>query len=121
MGILRDIFEEKHRIFEGPDEEAYKDYCTTLKKAGIRIQAFEVNQRTLKCTGNCGSCPAMKSAAMSAEEEDAELGYRKLGRGCSDNLLNEPGEERLFTIFVKKSEEKKALDLLGLEPLPQEA
>lgn len=121
MGILRDIFEEKHRIFEGPDEEAYKEYCTTLKKAGIRIQAFEVNQRTLKCTGNCGSCPAMKSAAMSAAEEDAELGYRKLGRGCSDNLLNEPGEERLFTIFVKKSEEKKALDLLGLEPLPQEA
>lgn len=121
MGILRDIFEEKHRIFEGPDEEAYKEYCATLKKAGIRIQAFEVNQRTLKCTGNCGSCPAIKSAAMSAEEEDAELGYRKLGRGCSDNLLNEPGEERLFTIFVKKSEEKKALDLLGLEPLPQEA
>ena len=79
-----------------------REYCATLKKAGIRIQAFEVNQRTLKCTGNCGSCPAMKSAAMSAEEEDAELGYRKLGRGCSDNLLNEPGEERLFTIFVKK-------------------
>lgn len=39
MGILRDIFEEKHRIFEGPDEEAYKEYCATLKKAGIRIQA----------------------------------------------------------------------------------
>ena len=52
MGILRDIFEEKHRIFEGPDEEAYKEYCTTLKKAGIRIQAFEVNQRTLFCSGN---------------------------------------------------------------------
>ena len=105
---------KKHRIFEGPDKEAYKEYCATLKKAGIRIQAFEVNQRTLKCTGNCGSCPAMKSAAMRRREEDAELGYRKLGRGCSDNLLNEPGEERLFTIFVKKSEEKKALDLLGL-------
>ena len=115
MGILRDIFEEKIRIWEGIDEEAFESYKEKLKKAGIKASAFKVNQRTLKCTGNCGSCPAMTSAL-----EDEELGYKKLGRGCSDNLLKEPGEHEIFTIFVKKSEEFKALELLGLERLPEE-
>lgn len=115
MGILRDIFEEKVRIWEGIDEDAFEAFKEQLKAAGIKASAFKVNQRTLKCTGNCGSCPAMTSAL-----EDEELGYKKLGRGCSDNLLKEPGEFDIYTIFVKKSEEFKALDLLGLERLPEE-
>lgn len=116
MGILRDIFEEKVKIWEGVDEEVYEAYCSELRDAGMKIQAFTVNQRTPKCNGNCATCMAVQN-----EKEDEELGYKKLGRGCSDDLLNSKKDYDIFTIFVKKSEEQKALDLLGLEPYEGEA
>lgn len=116
MGILRDIFEEKVKIWEGSDEEVYESYCQQLKSTGMKIQAFTVNQRTPKCSGNCATCMAIQN-----EQEDEELGYKKLGRGCSDDLLNAKQDYEIYTIFVKKSEEQKALDLLGLEPFEGEA
>ena len=115
MGILRDIFEEKVKIWEGTDQEAYESYCKELRAAGMKIQAFTVNQRTPKCNGKCATCMAVQN-----EKEDEELGYKKLGRGCSDDLLNAKKDYDIYTIFVKKSEEQKALDLLGLPPFEGE-
>lgn len=114
MGILRDIFEEKIKIWEGPDEELYESYCKQLRAAKMKIQAFTVNQNTLKCSGNCANCAALN------EKEDEELGYKKLGRGCSDDLLNPKKDYDIYAIFVKKSEVQKAMNLLGLEELPPE-
>jgi len=111
MGILRDIFEEKVKLWEGTDEDLYKSYCEQLRGIGMKIQAFTVNQRTPKCNGNCATCMAVQN-----EREDEELGYKKLGRGCSDDILNPTKPYDIYNIFVKKSEEQKALDLLGLEP-----
>ena len=115
MGILRDIFEEKVKIWEGSDLALYESYCKDLKKAGMKIQAFTVNQRTPKCSGNCATCMAVQN-----EKEDEELGYKKLGRGCSYDLLNAKEDYDIYNIFVKKSEEKKALDLLGIPPFEGE-
>ena len=115
MGLLRDIFEEKVKIWEGPDEEVYDRYCKELRSAGIKIQAFIVNQKRPKCTGNCASCMEHLETYKTAEGEKI-----KLGAGCSDDLLTAGKPYDLYTIFVKKSEEQKCLDMLGLPPWPKE-
>jgi N-acetylglutamate synthase-like GNAT family acetyltransferase len=108
MGILRDIFEEKVKIWEGTDTEVYEQFCTTLKQSGMKIQAFKVNQERPKCNGNCAGCAAMQQIPEGGES------WEKIGSGLCDDLVEHGTGTDLFAIYVKKSEVEKAKQLLNL-------
>ena len=108
MGIIRDIFEEKIEIWEGPDKELYDKVCRSLKDNGIKIQAFKVNQNKPKCDGDCASCVG---AAPKCEE--GIINYNALGAGCKDDILEKSRGYDIYAIYVKKSDVSRARELMA--------
>ena len=105
MGLLRDIFEDKRKVWEGADTSFYAKACEALKNSGMKIQAFKVAAK-VKCEGHCLGC----KAGCKEFDEDTPF-YKKIGSGISTNLIEE-NEVDIYDIFVKKSDESRALELL---------
>ncbi|MCR5785301.1 MAG: hypothetical protein K6G40_06650 [Eubacterium sp.] len=109
MGFIRDIFEEKVKIWEGENKELYNTVCHNLKNAGIKVQAFKVNQNKPKCDGNCASC-----MGKAPESEDGIINYNALGTGCKDDILEKSTGYDIYAIYVKKSDVSQARGLMNL-------
>ena len=105
MGILRDIFEEKKKVWEGADIEFYELACSSLRESGMKIQAFKVNAK-VKCEGGCLGC----KAGCNSFDEDTPF-YKKIGAGISTDLM-EKNPVDIYDIFVKKSDEARASDII---------
>ena len=106
MGILTDFFAAKEELLRTSDMEAIELGCRTLKEAGMFYQKVRINQETPKCDGNCAGCAAMEQV-----DEDAPM-YKKIGVGCSSDLLNPKGDKEIYAIYVKQSELDKAREIL---------
>ena len=106
MGFLRDLLEDKKKVWEGADTSFYAKACETLKASGMKIQAFKVAAK-VKCEGHCLGC----KAGCHEFDEDTPF-YEKIGSGISTNLIEE-NEIDIYDIFVKKSDESRALEILN--------
>ena len=108
MGLLSDIFAVKEEIWRGGDMELCEKLCGTLKENGYFFQKIKINQEAPTCDGNCAGCAAMK------EVDENEPFYKKIGVGCSSDLLGKKEDYEIYAVYVKKAEEEKIRQLLAI-------
>ncbi len=107
LGAFADFFAVKEEIFRGSNMDLIDQCCAELKAAGRFYQRIKINQETPKCDGNCAGCAAMEQV-----DENTPM-YKKIGIGCSSDLLTSREPYDIFAIYVKKSEEEQCRKIIA--------
>ena len=105
MGFFSDIFSIKEKVWVGVDQEAYQAILAALKQAGIKTEAFKVNQANPQCFGNCAAC----GGTCGAKETHLELETK--GTNIAERIAS--GEKiDVYTVYVKQKEQDRAKSII---------